>query len=88
MIKGKSVSISKSRARIVLEPALERSTQDLSIDELETAARIYFRWSKQLWVKIRLLRAAEFQQQRFQASPSLRDSPANRRRVVALQSRN
>ena len=77
MIKEKMASVSHSR--IVLEPALERATRHLTADELELAARIYYRWAKQLWVKVRVLRAAESPRRSHPAWPLPQDSRATRR---------
>jgi hypothetical protein len=42
--------------RVTLEPLLEVSTAGRSVEEIEALARLHYRWSKQLFLKARLMR--------------------------------
>jgi len=44
--------------RVILEPELERVAGCWDAATREDAARIYYRWAKQLWVTARALRTA------------------------------
>lgn len=43
--------------RVRLEPALELTAGNYDAAQCEQAARVFYRWSKQLWVKARVLRS-------------------------------
>jgi hypothetical protein len=72
LVMGKKVCMKKRS--IILEPALEELAGHLTAHERVMLAKKFFRWSKQLYVSVRILRRAAEPRRR----PALQPVPPRR----------